>query len=760
MAKPVSGTVMKRRDLTTRLLELGLRLRRGSRAGSPASRFGTARHSNDGAIRDVASNSPFGARLDAGATGGAHRGNAANARPPRRTQCLHRIAAACALAGIAAWPTTLACSAPRQAEAPRDTTAAFGPQFARAPLDTPLVLNGGFGEYRSNHFHAGLDLGTGQSVGRPVYAPLGGWIERVRASGVGYGRSLYLRTGDGRLLVFAHLDAFAEPIASFIAAVQDSAAQYEQDLWPAQGRLPIAAGQRIAWTGESGAGGPHLHFEVRRGDMAYSPLRAGIAIPDTAAPTLVDVTLEPLDDASFVERGAAPRTFRLGARADTVLVQGRVRAVIGARDGVWQGVDRMLPYAVRLEFGSESVECRFDSISWATDMVESAYVFDSGRIVSDKGVVMWAPGGFRPRVLRTSAPEDREAGTLEMKPGDPLRTLTLGALDLGGNQTVRRLVLRGPQPHEIGPDTTRSGGRKTAVASDRRFDLALLPGAFWRVTYRGASAGSRGVRINDVPATTNGNDWTALVSSGAARGTTVRWTAAGRDGKGATWRDESAVLQLANEARQDAVTWSIGDDAFFEPGVVATESRTEDMPRSLSELIPVDGFRLRFHPSELPLRKTASVSRALPAAVRSSPIPTEKVGLCRTTGDGWDWLGRANRGDTKIDVETRMLGTFALFADTTAPRVRLLRPARHAQTAPYSRWQLHARITELGSGVDTRATRFEIDGRPVASEWDAEEGLLRWRPPRKPASGSHRAVVVATDRAGNVRRFAGNFIAN
>src|SRR5260221_417603 len=59
---------------------------------------------------------------------------------------------------------------------------------ARRPLDPPLVLNGGFGEFRSNHFHAGLDLGTGGRVGRVVHAPLAGWIERVRASGVGYGR--------------------------------------------------------------------------------------------------------------------------------------------------------------------------------------------------------------------------------------------------------------------------------------------------------------------------------------------------------------------------------------------------------------------------------------------------------------------------------------------------------------------------------------------------------------------------------------------
>ena len=71
-----------------------------------------------------------------------------------------------------------------------------------------------------------------------------------------------------------------------------------------------------------------------------------------------------------------------------------------------------------------------------------------------------------------------------------------------------------------------------------------------------------------------------------------------------------------------------------------------------------------------------------------------------------------------------------------------------------------ARLTELGSGIDARATRFEVDGRPVPSEWDAEARVLRWRPRTPPDRGSHRYVVVATDRAANVRRLAARFTVN
>ena len=50
-----------------------------------------------------------------------------------------------------------------------------------------------------------------------------------------------------------------------------------------------------------------------------------------------------------VGRGAAPRTFRLGAAPETVRVEGRVRAAVGARMGTWQGVDRMVPWSTAME---------------------------------------------------------------------------------------------------------------------------------------------------------------------------------------------------------------------------------------------------------------------------------------------------------------------------------------------------------------------------------------------------------------------------
>jgi hypothetical protein len=366
----------------------------------------------------------------------------------------------------------VAAAAPVRAAAP---AARFDAPLAIAPLDTPLVVTGGFGEYRVGHFHAGFDFGTGKKVGKSVRAPLPGHVERVRASGVGYGRSVYVRSTDGRLLQFGHLDAYAPPLAAWVDSIQRATGQYEQDLWPPPGRFKVKVGQRIAWTGESGAGGPHMHFEIRRGDVAFHPERAGLKVRDRQPPSLASLTLEPLDPASSVQGSAAPFTRMLASRSsDTLRVLGRVRAVVGARDGVWSGVDRMVPWSTRIEWDDQWVECRMDSISWADEMNQSDYVYDAGRVVGDKGIVLWAPANWRPRFISSSAPREQEAGTIVVREGDAPRTVRVIARDVTGNQVERAVVIVADRP--LASLAVAPSGTVTA-----------LPGGFKRTQGKGGA---------------------------------------------------------------------------------------------------------------------------------------------------------------------------------------------------------------------------------------------------------------------------------
>jgi hypothetical protein len=163
--------------------------------------------------------------------------------------------------------------------------------------------------------------------------------------------------------------------------------------------------------------------------------------------------------------------------------------------------------------------------------------------------------------------------------------------------------------------------------------------------------------------------------------------------------------------------------------------------------------KLELMPRSLPLRKPVRIE------VSPNAAAGPRIGLYADDGDGWSWLAATfDSSSGKRVGETRHLGRFALFEDTLAPRILAHRPPRSAPKGAYPRWALEARLNDDGSGVSARTTRFEVDGRRVPSEWDSEERILRWRPARAPAKGSHRYVVIATDRAGNERRASGRFV--
>lgn len=624
------------------------------------------------------------------------------------------------------------------------------------PLPPPLVVTGGFGEYRIGHFHAGFDLSTGRRVGKPVRAPESGWVERVRCSGVGYGRSVYLHASDGRTFQLGHLDTFAPAIDAYVRKAQAANGQYEQDLWPEPKELPVRAGAIVAWSGQSGAGGPHLHFEIRRGDVAYHPQRAGLVVADRQPPTIPRVTLEPLDDSSAVQGVAGPITIALG-NADTVRAIGRLRAIVDARDGLWSGVDRMVPWSVGITWRGRTTECRFDSVSWATDMPEGDYLHDAGRVVGGKGLVLWAPPGWRPRFLRSDVPIGEEAGTLELRPGDPARPLEVWARDLGGNEVRRSIVL---QPGAPPPRPAPAWWKGDSAWAQLPGEFVSLPAGLvrWSVPVGEAPSGVQ-LQIGAAAkrATRAGDRWCATFGNpGAGSRRAVRVPLAVRSPSGAHRESGGIVVWVAVAAGDSLILngarsrLEIPAGALFEDGFVfATPGPVATMARGL-EAIPASW---RVEPSTMPLRRSARVTLAIP-----SGEPLDRIGVCRLDPDGWSWLG-AERDSVKraAAAESRRLGTFALFRDTKAPRATLQRAPRRTPAKPYSRWALEALVVEEGSGLDARGSWIEVDGARVPTEWDPEVGRLRWRPVRAPRSGAHRVLVVATDRAGNVSRKEGSF---
>ncbi len=180
------------------------------------------------------------------------------------------------------------------------------------PLKRRIDLSSGFGDYRGNRFHAGVDLRTGGKVGAPVFSPVNGYIWRVRMSYDGYGKGVYVKGYDGRIFVFGHLSALAGRIQREVREAQHDARRYYVDLSFPQNAIPVKAGEQIGLSGQTGSGAPHLHFEVRSADnKPLNPLANGFTLSDKVHPTFETLVLQLTDDHSLTDDGT--RTVSLPA---------------------------------------------------------------------------------------------------------------------------------------------------------------------------------------------------------------------------------------------------------------------------------------------------------------------------------------------------------------------------------------------------------------------------------------------------------------
>lgn len=172
------------------------------------------------------------------------------------------------------------------------------------PLDIPLVLSGTFGELRSNHFHAGIDIKTQQREGLNVFASGDGYVSRIKISHWGYGKALYITHSNGYTTVYGHLKKFSPKIEDYVRKRQYEKESFEIQLYPKPSELKILKGEIIALSGNSGSsGGPHLHFEIR--DTRANPINPmlfGINIPDHKRPIFKNTVVYAKNDTSQVNK--------------------------------------------------------------------------------------------------------------------------------------------------------------------------------------------------------------------------------------------------------------------------------------------------------------------------------------------------------------------------------------------------------------------------------------------------------------------------
>ncbi len=244
------------------------------------------------------------------------------------------------------------------------------------PLKENIDLSSGFGNYRQGHFHFGLDLRTGGKIGAKVCSPVDGFVSRVRTSYYGYGKVLYIKGDDGYEYVFGHLANFAGKVDQPLKTAQVAARRYYRDISFPEDSIRIKKGEFIAYSGQTGAGAPHLQFEKRSGNNApLNPLVYGFELRDETQPVFMRVGFQMTDDSSLFDDGTRKMFFEVasGKKAgqytlDTVLYFHRPFGILAdcfdrmRPDGMKQAVYKLSLFIDDKPF----YEVVFDSLDFTT----------------------------------------------------------------------------------------------------------------------------------------------------------------------------------------------------------------------------------------------------------------------------------------------------------------------------------------------------------------------------------------------------------
>lgn len=187
------------------------------------------------------------------------------------------------------------------------------------PTEASTVLTSGFAEFRNTHFHAGIDISTWNRTGYKVFAARDGYIARIRVSPYGYGKMLYVRHADGYYTTYAHLQRFNDYIDEYARVWQYKNGRYALDLELPPNEIPVRKGDVIAYSGDTGIGSPHLHFEIR--DERLNPVNPFLVpifaelVEDTTPPEFQEIVFTPLHYSAIVQGDHRPWIARVKQQA-------------------------------------------------------------------------------------------------------------------------------------------------------------------------------------------------------------------------------------------------------------------------------------------------------------------------------------------------------------------------------------------------------------------------------------------------------------
>ncbi len=633
------------------------------------------------------------------------------------------------------------------------------------PLTRRFGLSGTFGEYRRTRLHTGIDLRTATVTGLRVRAIGDGVIYRLSVKYRGFGKALYIRHPDGLISVYGHLEAFENRRLGLEDVVarkrKETGERYPGDIFIS---VPVKKGQTIGYSGETGYGFPHLHFELRRGETKpINPLSV-FKQKDQTAPVIKRLILRPLGPNSLVDGQhddvdvwltKSSRGYR-GKRKPAV--SGEFVVLANVFDTVSAG-NHCAAHKLELFADNQLVYAmRFDEFEYGKSSHRGGLVFDNQyAYFSPPSYVLSLHnryGAQNPWELSS-----HNQGILGFSNQLGPHTLTVKAWDDAGNcSTAEIQVQSAPQPPHQDKPPVRLVERHQAKWAP----LVQVWDDFAEVwlqrpeneapsseTVQLVAKGGSGQKLTLTPLE-RGENWLSacLPVDGRLQGP-ISLSIARKADNGITWNTTDTGVYIMPKG--GGVMQANGLKVEFPPDALYADQIFEviEVPAKEVPGVPVvSGLVRKVLPEGIPLEKEVIVSFDCP-----SQMPEKDVARCgvyeyNAKRSNWKYRGNERFSERSVGYGVRYLSTFGLLVDKAPPQISLLEPSPGARLRSKGN-RLVARITDAGSGIDYRTVVATIDGIEVDAEYDPDRKLLKGTFNLTDPRGRHRLLIKASDRAGN-----------
>lgn len=349
------------------------------------------------------------------------------------------------------------------------------------PLERNFGISATFGESRGDHYHAGIDLSTNGETGLPVLAIDDGEIYRIKIQKRGYGRAVYVRHADGVISVYAHLESFSTELGleqAYQTKVVETGSKYPGDIF-FDPPVRVQRGNVIAFSGETGAGLPHLHLEIRRDENTpLNPLKNGLEDTlDPVPPTFQSMYLYPADAESVIDGKLETHEVRLQSNGSSFssteipVVRGDFYLSVSVYDPALRPYHR-LPHRIRfLVDGKMLTELEFNEFNYGQHEA-FGLLFDQGK----PGAAYYELPVLMTRPISVPAPFVRAASAFSSKGLAPgTHTLNVEATDANSNTSVAALQFIVNRPPALEVRNVKSDGVDLIVET-------LITDADWKIS--------------------------------------------------------------------------------------------------------------------------------------------------------------------------------------------------------------------------------------------------------------------------------------